>query len=319
MTYQSFQATLLAELQGYFPPDTSITIQSIPRNNHIQVDGLTILESGFNITPTIYIQEYYEKLDQGQSFEAVFGQILDTYHTYRPMENIDPSFFSDFSNIQSHIVFKLIHYQRNLALLEQIPYIPFLDLAIVFYCLIPIGSAGNATILIKNSHLKLWNIDKQKLYLLAKQNTPFLMEESCEPLSRLLSGFLPADHDGSIDISGISKKEGSASPISMYVLTNQQRFLGAACLLYDELLFDLSKKLNSDFYIIPSSIHEVILIPASPDMVPEDFTKMICEVNDTQLEPEDILSDHVYYYSRKEKQITGDSYTPGGSCLQSAQ
>ncbi len=289
MTYETFQAKLLAELTGHFPPDTSITIHPIPRNNHIEMDGLTILESGFNITPTIYIQEYYEKLAQGLSFFEVFRQILAVYYEYRPIENVDASFYSDFSFVQNHIVYRLVHFKRNQELLKQVPHIPFLDLAIIFCCLLSAEPEKNASILIQNSHMHVWNVDTQTLYQLAKKNTPFLMQQRCDLLSHLLSDF--------------SSTSGSA-PCPLYVLTNEQRFYGAACILYEELLSDLSRKLRKDFYLIPSSIHEVLLIPAAPGMEREFFNHMIQEVNTAYLIPEEILSDHVYYYCREEQRLS---------------
>lgn len=290
MTYKTFKAKLLAELTGHFPPDTSITIHPIPRNNCHEMDGLTILESGFNITPTIYIQEYYEKLARGLTFPEIFQQILSVYQEYRPVENIDASFFSDFSFVQTHVVYRLVHYQRNRELLEQVPHIPYLDLAVIFYCLLSAGPAKSASILIQNSHMEFWETDAQALYQLARKNTPFLMQHRCEPLSQLLAGTLPG------------QRNKTSCPL--YVLTNEQRFYGAACLLYEELLFDLSRKHQKDFYVIPSSVHEVLLIPDSSGLNREFFNNMIREVNAAHVTPEEILSDHVYYYSRRKKQFS---------------
>lgn len=306
MTYEIFKETLIAELKGHFPPDTCITVHPIPRNNHLSTDGLTILEAGFHIAPTIYIREYYARLQKDSDFSAVLKDILNTYYRCRPTENINPSFFQEFSNVRQRIVYKLIHYEKNRELLTRIPHIPFLDLAIVFYFLVSSTPAGTATILVQNDHLKLWHTDKQQLYLLARQNTPFLLSSHFEQLSSMLedisreelpiTGDAPAAPD---DTSGLP--ECCTFPI--YVLTNEKRFLGAACLLYDELLKELALGLNTDFYIIPSSIHEVLLIPALSSMKKSDFNDMIREVNHSQLEPEDILSDHVYYYSRAKNQI----------------
>lgn len=290
MTYETFKGTLIAELKGHFPPDTTITVHSIPRNNHIAVEGLTILESGFNLAPTIYIEDYYEKLACGTAFSDVFQEILNTYYRCRPQENINPSFFQDFQFVKQRIVYKLVHYERNRKLLNDIPHIPFLDLAIVFYCLVSSTELGNATILIHNEHLKLWNTDRLALYQLARQNTPFLLSSHMEQLSGLLDQ-LPSGECGQLP----------AFP--MYILTNKNRYLGASCLLYDDLLPDIAQKLQSDFFIIPSSIHEVILVPACQSMKKDDFDQMIHDVNSTQLEPEEILSDHVYYFSQSVNQI----------------
>lgn len=306
MTYNFFKETLVTELKGYFPPDTVISIYTIPRNNRVSVDGLTILESGYNIAPTIYIQEYYQKLRKGNTFPEIFAQILEAYYQYRPMENIDTSFFQDFSHVKKRIVFKLIHHERNKALLETIPYVPFLDLAMVFYCLVSSNAAGTATILIHNEHLKLWNTDLKTLELLARQNTPMLLPPSLDQLSHMLNSL---NRDQCKELSELSTELGGPADLSeysaipMYVLTNKLRFLGASCLLYETPLKDFARKQDSDLYVIPSSIHEVLLVPADSHMSKECFNEMIREVNCTQLAPEEILSDHVYYYNRQADQL----------------
>lgn len=298
MTYELFKETLITELQGHFPPDTTITVHSFVRNNHVCVDGLTILESGFNIAPTIYIEDYYSSFKKGITFSTILKQILESYYQCRPTENINSSFFSDFENIKQHIVYKLVHYDRNQELLSQIPHIPFLDLAIVFYCLVAADSSGTATILIRNEHLALWSTTQENIYQIAKENTPFLLPYQFEPMSSILTELISSDFTDTE-----TEEFPDISPFPIYVLTNQSRFLGAACLLYDNLMKELSSRLNADLFIIPSSIHEVLIIPSTSHMEYEEFNNMIQEVNSSQLIPEEILSDHVYYYSRETEEI----------------
>ena len=89
----------------------------------------------------------------------------------------------------------------------------------------------------------------------------------------------------------------------MYVLSNKSKLNGSGCILYQNLLRSLGKKLESDFYILPSSVHEVLLIPADDQDSYEELTAMVQEVNATQLANEEILSDHVYYYSREAEKL----------------
>lgn len=296
MTYESFKTAILKKLNGYFPSDTSITIHTIPRNNSITADGLTIMEPGINIAPTIYLKDYYDDFCHGLSIENILEKLLASYYQYRPAESIDPSFFSSFSNIKGRIVFKLIHQKKNKELLMEIPHVPYLDLAIVFYCLVSMGKNGNATILIRNSHLDLWNTDTGQLMKLAQVNTPFLLSSHCNELSDLLAPFLT--QTGQAALCGCMSDDQP-----MYVLTNESRLYGAACILYDDLLADIAKQLDSDLYILPSSIHEVILIPAGASCQTGYLNSMVQEVNETQVTSEEILSDHVYYYNRREKKV----------------
>lgn len=291
MTYQHFKDALLAELAGCFPNGTDISILHVQKNNSVTLDGLTIREDGCAVAPTIYLEEFYERLTQGETFPALLSEILSVYHRYRPQEAIDPSFFRDFSVIRSRIVYKLVHYDKNKLLLNEIPHVRLLDLAVVFCCLLETESPQFATILIRNEHLSLWQITPEDLMAAAKENTPHLLPPELLPLSKLLESL--CDH------SPCAEESFSSPPtLPIYVLTNQKRFLGAACLLYDHAILSLADEVQSDFYVIPSSIHEILLVPVRPNLSREDINAMICEVNKSEVAPEEILSDHVYYYNR---------------------
>jgi hypothetical protein len=89
----------------------------------------------------------------------------------------------------------------------------------------------------------------------------------------------------------------------MYILTNQKGINGASCLLYENVIRQFAGQINSDLYILPSSIHEIILIPKKQNMKKETFTQMVEDVNRTQVAVEEVLSDHVYHYSREKDRI----------------
>ena len=84
----------------------------------------------------------------------------------------------------------------------------------------------------------------------------------------------------------------------MYILSNSGKVNGATCILYDGLLSQIAERLKSDFILLPSSIHEVILVPVDQCEELCTFSSMVAEVNETQLTDEEILSDHAYYYER---------------------
>ena len=89
----------------------------------------------------------------------------------------------------------------------------------------------------------------------------------------------------------------------MFVLTNSEGLFGASCMLYDQLIHSYAERFQSDFYILPSSIHEVILVPAFKNELMDLFSEMVREVNQSQVAAEEILSDHAYYYSREKDTI----------------
>lgn len=294
MTYEQFKQRLADNLSALFPAGTHISIRQFSHNNHILLDGLTILEPGSNVSPTIYLNSYFDKYQNGTSFSALQNQILSYYYEHCSLRNIDTSFFTCYDKIRSRIVYKLIHYERNRELLKEVPHIPYLDLAIVFYCLIQEGPCKNAAIPICNEHLEYWNISKEELYHAARENTPALLPLCCDSLADLV---LPALDLLPAPERAAAQETFHSQIVPMYVITNQKRFNGACCILYQNALQQAAEHLKDCLYILPSSVHEVIVIPASAAGDPKELPSLVQEINITEVAPEEVLSDCVYYYN----------------------
>lgn len=298
MEYETFKQVIVERLKYDIPNPKKISIQTVYKNNGLYLDGLVIMENNCNISPTLYLNYYYESYREGTSFQQVYETILENYQQNKPSQSIDVRFFTQFENAKSKIALKLINYEQNKELLKDVPHIPFLDMAIVFYCLISMDSqAGNATILIHNSHLSYWNTSLEELFETAKRNTRKMLPARLNNMNDVLR-----------DLSGKHMLFPPFQPdediYPMFVLTNPINLYGAACILYEDLLKDYARQAETDFYILPSSIHEVILIPAIDPSCQQELSQMVKEVNHSQLLEEEILSDHAYYYSRESNEIT---------------
>ena len=148
MTYQQFLTEIQLQIHSLFDTDVTIQLHKIQKNNGVTLDGLTILQKGCNISPTIYLNDYYKEYQAGKSIHNIILHIREIYRAYRPSSSVDVAFFTNFENVRHRILFKLIHYQKNEELLKEIPHFRYLDFAVVFYCLLSSSSQGNATILI---------------------------------------------------------------------------------------------------------------------------------------------------------------------------
>ena len=234
---------------------------------------------------------------------AVFeiaDQILERSEKACDDLNFDTEAFTDFTKASKRIVFKLVNKKMNEKLLESIPYTDYMDLAMVYYYMLPetrqekgSGDCG-ATILIQNSHLKLWKVKKEEVEQVAKENTPKLLPAAIIGMTQMLREMLGEDK---------FPEELDAESLPMYILSNEKRQNGAAAMAYPETIGNFANACGKNVYIIPSSVHELILVPETG--MEKDLNEMVCEVNRTQLDPKDVLSDHVYYYDRQEKQLTG--------------
>ena len=295
MEFTSFTVLIKNEVERRVGGEYRISIHDVMKNNGVTLCGLTLRQDDSNISPTIYLNAYYDAYRNGQATLAgIVDEVLELYERNRVNRSIDMRQFLDYGAIRHRIVYKLINTEQNRELLKDVPHIAFHDLSIVFQFLIMEESFCNATILIHNAHLKIWNVSVTELYKNARQNTPLLNKYEIKSMSEVLCELSCCD--------GAAASEERAQ-ISLYVLSNQSRVHGAACMLYPELLKDFAEAMGQDIYIIPSSVHEVLLLPADDRQEAAYIKEMIQEVNDTQVNAEEVLSYSVYFYARKEGKV----------------
>lgn len=299
MEYREFLENVRKEVESRYDSNVSVTLNHVMKNNGTELDGITIMEKDKNIAPTIYINSFYDRYREGVSLKAVVSEIIRIYNQNKNSININADYFENYENVRKTIVYKLVNYQKNKKLLEDVPYKRVLDLAVVFYCLIEQRKGVSATALIHNEHLRIWNVTEDEIYNDALKNTPVLLAGSIVPMSKILSeiaGTAPVDNDEKVC-------EYTGEDI-LYVLTNSSRVNGAACILYDNLLKKFANDVHSDLYILPSSVHEVIIVPKKNAFDKSELADMVREVNEQGVSQDEILSDNVYEYNRKNGIIT---------------
>lgn len=299
MDFENFADTVLHEIRK--KTMGNVGTKKVRKNNGVEMDGLWIQEDGGNIFPIIYLNPYYFRYLNGTGIEQTADDIYAACKEKGMADDFDVSRFMDFEQAKSNLVFRLVNYGRNELLLQEAPHRSFLDLAVVFcYLVCDAGDKGQTSILIHNEHLEHWGISTREIAELAYENTPKLLGYDFISMGQILTGLYSHGQGGEAFHSE------TGSPPEMTILTNRNRVNGAACLLYPDILAEFSEKLDSNLVILPSSIHEVILIPVKEDAVPdrEEFCRMICEVNETQVADTEILSDHPYFYDRMTRQLS---------------
>lgn len=297
MEYKNF-VEYIKEKAAYIAGEGGkIAINHVIKNNGREMDGLVIMEKDRDIAPTIYLDSFYEMYIQGENIEKIIRQIEIIYRENRDNITFDVNILKNFDTIKDKIVYKIVNHKSNEKLLEQVPHKRILDLAVVFYCLLDNCGGKSATALIYNNNLKNWNVTVDDVYKAALKNTPDLLHSRISSMSALF------DKCGvSVDGKEVDLKD--YVPSDMYVLTNETKINGAACILYDNVLYDFAQKLGKDLYILPSSIHEVILLPKLPIFEKNELINMVREVNTEGVAADEILSDNVYEYNRNERLIT---------------
>lgn len=306
MEFTSFKTLVRDEVAKRTGEQFRVRINDVTKNNGVVLSGITMLQDDNNISPTIYLNKYYEAYENGDiTLRCIVDEVLDTYERNKVNQSVDMRFFMNYERIKDRIIFKLIHAERNKELLKDIPHIRYLDFAVVFQCLISDEMFGNATIMIHNAHLKIWEITENELYEKAIKNTPVLQRYDIKTMKDVLCEMMLLEEmEGKEILNKNEYIEDLQDATPMYVLSNRTRVQGASCILYPNILKDFASAVKSDFYILPSSVHEVILLPAQGDEDKEGLKRMVCEVNETQVEREEVLSDSVYYYSQEKGELS---------------
>ena len=299
MDFSLFTASVTRKLQEKLGSCYRIFSRPVKKNNGKELTGIIVEEQDCNTSPTIYIDDFYEDYRKNVSIEEIVERICQIFYKSRFAQSVDLSDFADYSKASEQIAFKLINYEKNRELLKEIPHKTFYDLAIVFYYSVqepPFD--GNASILIRNSHLRTWEISPEELYEGAMERTPKMFPAQIENIEDIIADML-----GSKEKSCINANESKEDNIAMYVLSNKQKLQGASCMLYPGILRQFSMEQDSDLYILPSSVHEVILLADTGKNSAQSLLEMVSDINRTQVEESEVLSDAVYYYSRANDRI----------------
>lgn len=291
MDYQQFIQVIEKEVKENVKKDVKVCMHTVIKNNGKERQGITLSEQGVNISPTIYLEEYYEKFRDGKSVKDITDSILKLYEEVRFHHSWEASCVQEYETVKDKIVYKLIGEKRNAELLLKVPHVQFLDLAMVFYVILELDQHGTATMLIRKENLEAWGITEEVLRKQAVQNTPRILPAKFSTMKSVIAEMMGEE-------SGEEEEEDN-----MFILSNCVRNNGACCILYPNVLEQIGCRLQENYYVLPSSIHEVIIIPESVSPLKEDLEEMIQEINMTQVAREEILSDHPYYYKREEKKL----------------
>ena len=274
------QQLIIKALQKELGDTYSIFIHEVLKTNLV-LDGLSILKQGENVSPSIYLNSFYKDLESGVPLTVVINNILSIYKQCSFPGYLDVSKILDFSNVKNNLFVKLINKHLNEKLLENVPHTYFLDdFAITVHCKLNQIKEGLFSFAITNDYLKAWNLTAPALISIAKENTISLMGLDIENLS-----------------DSLQSMHVQVPSLPIWVMTNRYMLNGAATVLNDNVLKNFAATYGN-FYIIFSSIHEVLLIPSNDNLNIEMLTNLNQEVNASSLNEEDILGTKAYYYEK---------------------
>lgn len=299
MKYKEFKRETENRIQEFIPEDykEDLTVKSgIVQKVNMSFDALYIdsksklKTSKYRISPTIYIDQMYQDYIETEDFEGTMKttvlNLIDTLYReiYVPDLNLE--------TVKDQIVYQLVNTAQNSRLLENAPHRSFLDLSIVYSWIDERNYDYKESMPITNMLAQRLGISEEGLYELAKENTCRIYPTVTRTIEDIIRSIMGDYED---ILSGQDKNISK----TMWVLSNKDGLNGAAAMLDNTALSVLSSILDSDLYILPSSVHEVIAIPAlNQNEKAEELAEMVHDINKSCVKPTERLSNQVYRYDR---------------------
>lgn len=304
LTFNEFANYVVENIKDFLPKEfenASFSTREVYKPN-TKLTGLYIAREDSKISPVVYIDSFYESYENGESLDSVLDKIASLINKgiAEIPTGVDINNILIWDNVKDKVLPKLINLENNKNLLETLPYSQLENLAIVYY----IRLSDEATVPVTLNLIKEMGITESTLHEYALKNLSATV--SLKSMIDTIMEMMVADYNNLSPEEKESVKEDFPMPSEedkvMYVLTNNSKVFGAAAMLDTDTMDNIFNKFGN-FFILPSSLHELIVVPSSSGISVSDFEKMVTEVNDTQVPEEDILSYNVYSYDAVNKKV----------------
>ncbi len=245
-----------------------VTVETKNKNNKAVYTGLHISRKGMEAEPLVYLDDYFKQYQNGNMTVSEAVECV-VRASRKKGPSVEIRQFLEYENVKDSIVYRLINTEMNRELLDDLPHMEFLDLSVVFCCLVMEEEDNPAFIWIHNIHMKLWDVTVEELYWAASENTQRLEKPELMNIEEILYDVLPEkgfslnENDRSMEEEPAGNNDAE-STVPVYVLSSRKRLQGAACMLYPDLLRRIADRMDSSYYIIPSSIHGVLSETRTP-------------------------------------------------------
>lgn len=286
--FDEFKTIIMRRLREVLGED--IIGEEVARRNDTKFFGVMKATQG-TLQRIVYLDTYYEKYKKYPcNIDDMILDIIKNLEAEPDKESLAIiSELGDFSKVRNRLTFKLINYEMSKDYLSNIAYIKFLDLAIIYYVTTGIED-NSAELLVRQELLKIWGINLEELHHIAKENMQKLFKIKIETIGSVISKLF--------QIPLKKLQEDTSEEVEMWVLNTERKAFGAVAILYDGALKDFAATVNSDIIILPSSIHEVLLV-LDKELEYTKLKSIVKEVNSTVVAKDEILSNNIYIYNRE--------------------
>ena len=279
-----FAESVAKDIRNFLPEkyeNAEFQVMQMNKNNGVQMVGVQVRLQEENVCPVVYVEPFFNEIRLGEPVEKVMNEIARCMEEAGNVpflhSGINPM---DYDSVKEHLAVMLVNTQANKRMLQEMPHENMEDLLAICYVDFPVESNdGKATMKVKNEHLKMWNVDAKEMFHQARANTQPVNTPILQSMDEMmLSIFNEEGH--ATNLLNESVEFGLRSHDMLYALTNVEKQYGASMITQPEVLNKLEQLFPEGFYVLPSSVHEVLIVPDNGEMEPKMLGEMVQKLDE---------------------------------------
>lgn len=285
MNIDEFRESLIRLLNERFP-DRTFSEQYVSKLNGQSYNGITGRKEAEEMVPVVDIRPLFDSYENGMPIEKAADELEKVFRSAMEQSQfIDPKDLTDYTKMKDRLILQLIPIEGNEERLNEIPHEQISDFAVI--CRVELAD-GEASTIVTDQLMKSFDISKEQLFADAKENAPRLHPPVLKNLMEVLFQAEP----GLMDME---------SPL--HVATTDVGEHGACVMAYPGFMDQASETLGGSFFVIPSSVHELLFLRDDDGRSVKELDDMVQAVNAQEVQPSDRLSDVSYHYDAEAKTL----------------
>ena len=309
MNYEIFKEVVAEKFMDYMPEQYQgmrLRVEPVNKVNKV-LDGITLVGSGAgrSVSPTLYINHMYEHYLETENLQEVLQSAARRMDmAFKEMPEVGDV---NLEGAKDNIVFQVINTLQNEDMLRDMPHREFQDLSIIYRWVVKVDENGIQSSAIRNNLAEQLGMNEEQLFKCAVENTRRIFPPTVKSMNDVIREMFISDGMPA-EVADMMIGEMTEDKM-MWVISNDRGINGAGSMLYEDNLHKLAMKLETDLYILPSSVHECIAVSTNVGD-PYELAEMVSEINMGQVALEDRLSNQVYHYDKDARRLTLATDTP---------
>ena len=309
MNYEIFKEVVAEKFMEYMPEQYQgmrLRVEPVNKVNKV-LDGITLVGSGAgrSVSPTLYINHMYEHYLETENLQEVLQSAARRMDmAFKEMPEVGDV---NLESAKDNIVFQVINTLQNEDMLRDMPHRELQDLSIIYRWVVKVDENGIQSSAIRNNLAEQLGMNEEQLFKCAVENTRRIFPPTVKSMNDVIREMFISDGMPA-EVADMMIGEMPEDKM-MWVISNDRGINGAGSMLYEDNLHKLAMKLETDLYILPSSVHECIAVSANMGD-PYELAEMVNEINMGQVALEDRLSNQVYHYDKDARRLTLATDTP---------